>query len=66
MNFMYSKYRLYSQTLCNLFLSVCIQQLFFTGCDYLKLSNVLKGSNLSVKVVLMDLVSNLYPSSLSS
>jgi len=30
-------------------------QLFFTGCDYLKLSNLLEGSNLSVKVVLMDL-----------
>jgi hypothetical protein len=58
MNFMYSRYRLYFQTLCNLFLSVYVQHLFFsffTGCDYLKLSNVLKGSNLSVKVVLMDL-----------
>jgi hypothetical protein len=55
MNFMYSRYRLYFQTLCNLFLSVYVQQLFFTGCDYLKLSNLLKGSNLSVKVELMDL-----------
>jgi hypothetical protein len=55
MNFMYSRYRLYYQTLCNLFLSVYVQQLFFTGCDYLNMSNLLKGSKLSVKAVLMDL-----------
>jgi hypothetical protein len=42
MNFMYSRYRLYFQTLCNLFLSVYVQQLFLTRCDYVKLSNVLK------------------------
>jgi hypothetical protein len=54
---MYSRYRLYFQTLGHLFLSVCMYNSFFCiGCDYLKLSNVLlKGSNLTVKVVLMDL-----------
>jgi len=60
MNFVYSRYKLYFQTLCNLFLSEYVQQFFFfffffTGYDYLKLSNLLKGTNLSVKVVLMDL-----------
>jgi hypothetical protein len=32
-----------------------VLKLFCTRCDYLKLSNVLKCSNLSVKLVLIDL-----------